>query len=160
MELISTKTRSRHLGGVEKPDRSQTRSQTAEAVLPVTFDDIFVQIPDLRRCLLHNCEFESLRVMRQLCSAFVRDVPRVVNSKDWRLKHNYTGTYMARPDLVMELYARPSDAAFGQLLATSRFSTRFGPHGRWTRSKLDALSLYYWNSGMLQQHGPFAPLES
>jgi hypothetical protein len=61
--------------------------QPAEVVLPLTFGDIFVQSPDLRWCLLHNCEVESLAVMRQICSTFMRDVPRVINSKDWQLKH-------------------------------------------------------------------------
>jgi hypothetical protein len=59
---------------------------SAEVVLPLTFRDIFVQSP-MRWCLLHNCEVESLAVMRQLCSTFMRDVPRVINSKDWQLKH-------------------------------------------------------------------------
>ena len=61
--------------------------QPAEVVLPLTFGDIFVQSPAVRLCLLHNCEVESLAVMRQLCSTFMRDVPRVINSKDWQLKH-------------------------------------------------------------------------
>jgi hypothetical protein len=60
---------------------------SAEVVHHLAFGDIFVQSPDLRWCLLHNCEVESLAVMRQLCSTFMRDVPRVINSKDWQLKH-------------------------------------------------------------------------
>jgi hypothetical protein len=65
---------------------SRPHMSSAEAVLPLTFGDIFVQSP-MRWCLLHNCEVESLAVMRQLCSTFMRDVPRVINSKDWQLKH-------------------------------------------------------------------------
>ena len=70
---------------------------SAEVVLPLTFGDIFVQSPDLRWCLLHNCEIESLAVMRQLCSTFVRDVPRVINSKDWQLKHRCVILYTRSP---------------------------------------------------------------
>ena len=66
---------------------SMPHMSSAEVVHHLTFGDIFVQSPDLRWCLLHNCEVESLAVMRQLCSTFVRDVPRVINSKDWQLKH-------------------------------------------------------------------------
>jgi hypothetical protein len=108
--------------------------QPAEVVLPLTFGDIFVQSPAVRWCLLHNCEVESLAVMRQLCSTFMRDVPRVINSKDWQLKHRFvilykefsrkqcttyyrrnpqeagwlaiiTGSDMARPDLLMRQLA-------------------------------------------------------
>jgi hypothetical protein len=72
--------------------------------------------------------------MRQLCSTFMRDVPRVINSKDWQLKHRcvilykessrkqrttfyrrypqeagwlaiITGSDMARPDLLMQQLA-------------------------------------------------------
>ena len=113
---------------------SMPHMSSAEVVLPLTFGDIFVQSPDLRWCLLHNCEVESLAVMRQLCSTFVRDVPRVINSKDWQRKHRcvilykessrklcttfyrrnpqeagwlaiITGSDMARPDLLMRQLA-------------------------------------------------------
>jgi hypothetical protein len=72
---------------VEPSAEAASAAEAAEVVLPLTFGDIFVQSPDLRWCLLHNCEVESLAVMRQLCSTFMRDVPRVINSKDWQLKH-------------------------------------------------------------------------
>jgi hypothetical protein len=107
---------------------------SAEVVHHLAFGDIFVQSPDLRWCLLHNCEVESLAVMRQLCSTFMRDVPRVINSKDWQLKHRcvilykessrklrttfyrrdpqeagwlaiITGSDMARPDFLMRQLA-------------------------------------------------------
>ena len=113
---------------------SMPHMSSAEVVHHLTFGDIFVQSPDLRWCLLHNCQIESLAVMRQLCSTFVRDVPRVINSKDWQLKHRcvilyqessrklcttfyrrdpqeagwlafITGSDMARPDLVMRQLA-------------------------------------------------------
>jgi hypothetical protein len=72
---------------VEPSAEAASAAEAAEVVLPLTFGDIFVQSPAVRWCLLHNCEVESLAVMRQLCSTFMRDVPRVINSKDWQLKH-------------------------------------------------------------------------
>lgn len=45
--------------------------------------DIFVQNVDLRWCLLLCCDYESLTVLRQLGSVFVRDVPLALNSKEW-----------------------------------------------------------------------------
>ena len=65
---------------------------------------IFVQSPDLRWCLLHNCEFESLAVLRHLCSAFVLDVPRVINSKDWQLKHLCVILHKKSKDSKLGLY--------------------------------------------------------
>ena len=119
---------------VEPSAEAASAAEAAEVVLPLTFGDIFVQSPAVRLCLLHNCEVESLAVMRQLCSTFMRDVPRVINSKDWQLKHRcvilykessrkqrttfyrrypqeagwlaiITGSDMARPDLLMQQLA-------------------------------------------------------
>jgi hypothetical protein len=94
--------------------------QPAEVVLPLTFGDIFVQSPAVRWCLLHNCEVESLAVMRQLCSTFMRDVPRVINSKDW---HSVQGVQQKAVHDIL-----PTQSAGGRL-ARHHHGQRHGTAG-------------------------------
>ena len=104
---------------------------SAEVVLPLTFGDIFVQSPAVRWCLLHNCEVESLAVMRRLCSTFMRDVPRVINSKDWQLKHRCvilykefsrkqcTTLYRLDPTFYRQFFLYPQEAVWIAIITGS-----------------------------------------
>mgnify|MGYP000977333245 CR=1 FL=1 len=97
---------------------------SAEVVHHLAFGDIFVQSPDLRWCLLHNCEVESLAVMRQLCSTFMRDVPRVINSKDWQLKHRCVILYKEssrkqRTTFYRQFFLYPQEAVWLAIITGS-----------------------------------------
>ena len=110
---------------------SMPHMSSAEVVLPLTFGDIFVQSPAVRWCLLHNCEVESLAVMRQLCSTFMRDVPRVINSKDWQLKHRCvilykessrkqcTTLYRLDPTFYRQFFLYPQEAVWIAIITGS-----------------------------------------
>ena len=63
--------------------QSSPQSQHEDA--PLTFD-IFVHSADVRWCLLLHCDYASLAAMRQVCAAFVLDVPIVLNSMEWCAK--------------------------------------------------------------------------
>ena len=112
-------------------DVSMPHMSSAEVVHHLAFGDIFVQSPDLRWLLLHNCEVESLAVMRQLCSTFMRDVPRVINSKDWQLKHRCvilykefsrkqcTTLYRLDPTFYRQFFLYPQEAVWIAIITGS-----------------------------------------
>jgi len=116
---------------VEPSAEAASAAEAAEVVLPLTFGDIFVQSPAVRWCLLHNCEVESLAVMRQLCSTFMRDVPRVINSKDWQLKHRCvilykefsrkqcTTLYRLDPTFYRQFFLYPQEAVWIAIITGS-----------------------------------------
>ena len=110
---------------------SMPHMSSAEVVHHLAFGDIFVQSPAVRWCLLHNCEVESLAVMRQLCSTFMRDVPRVINSKDWQLKHRCvilykefsrkqcTTLYRLDPTFYRQFFLYPQEAVWIAIITGS-----------------------------------------
>lgn len=57
-------------------------ADSADLQLLPTFD-VFVNNVDLRWCLLLHCDYVSLAAVRQISSAFIQDVPIVLNAEEW-----------------------------------------------------------------------------
>ena len=120
--------------------QSSPQSQHEDA--PLTFD-IFVHSADVRWCLLLHCDYASLAVMRQVCAAFVLDIPIVLNSMEW----------CAKPASAAALHAAQwtagGEAVLHQALSTPVGQTVVQLHCRDDASRKTALA----HGGQLDESG-------